>query len=408
MPGAARGAAIRYTRGAFPIPSALLPLPAGSLLQALREAPVTRGLVAANVLVFLLIAGASGALWHLPGAALIAWGSNYGPLTLGAEPWRMLSALFVHGGLLHVGLNMLALWQAGAVVEQLFGRWRFLALYLGAGLLASIASLGWRPEINSVGASGAIFGVIAALLVDLRLRRDLLPRAVFRRMRSGLLSFLGFSLFAGLALPGIDNAAHLGGLVGGALLGYTLAPRPPGGRWPDAPTRLVAALAAGGMALAAWLGTPPPAAPSLPPQAVPALAPPAEGAIRAFAEEERELVLGYGLVQDGVRRGRLSTGEALRIIEDELLPRWDRQIEQLAVAQGAAGEGADWRLPALFDYARLRHDALQALRLAIRTRNSGWLASSKQLQRQADGALLAYRMRAAGEQAGTGDAHPQE
>lgn len=375
--------------------------PSPALIESLRAAPLTRALVAANVLVFVAMAGLSGALWHVPAVTLIGWGANYGPMTLGGQPWRLLSALFIHGGLLHVGLNMLALWQAGEVVEELFGRWRFLALYLGAGLLAGVASLAWRPEVNSVGASGAIFGVFAALLVDLRLRRDLLPRAVFRRMRSGLLSFLAFSLFAGAVLPNIDNAAHLGGLLGGGLLGYALAPRPAGGRWPDLPTRLVASLAAGGLALAAWLGTVPPAPPMALQPPAPVATAPADQAIQAFAAEERELVLGYGLMMDGVQRRRLSTAEAVQTIEDELLPGWNRQLERLAVAQGAGGDGdGDWRLPALIHYARLRHDALQALLLGLRTRSGAWLASSNQLQMQADGALLAYRLRAAQEQGG--------
>jgi membrane associated rhomboid family serine protease len=388
------------------MPGALVEFVSPSVIADLRAAAFSRALVAANLLVFAVTVVGVGALWHLPGPALVAWGSNYGPLTLSSQPWRLLSALFVHGGLIHVGLNMLALWQVGAVVEPLFGRWRFLALYLGAGVLAGIASLWWRPEVNSVGASGAIFGVFAALLVDLRLRRDLLPRAVFRRMRSGLLSFLAFSLFAGLAIPGIDNAAHLGGLAGGALLGYVLAPRLPGARWPDGPTRLVAGLAAASLALGAWLGTTPPA----PPQArqqVPAQRGDPEPVIRAFAAEEQDLTLGYNLVVDGVKRRRLPAGEVARIIEDELLPRWNRQIEQLAVAQGAAGEGAaDWRLPALIHYARLRHDALQALLLAVRTRNSASLTASAELQRQADGALLAYRMGLAREHSGNGTPPP--
>lgn len=363
-----------------------------SLNARLRAAPVTATLVVVNLLVFAWVALQVGALWHTPGAALVAWGSNYGPLTLGAEPWRLFTALFVHGGLFHVGLNMLALAQLGAVVEPLMGRWRFLALYLGAGLLAGVASLGWKPQVNSVGASGAIFGVFAALLVDLRLRRDLLPRAVFRQVRSGLLGFLAFSLFAGLALPGIDNAAHVGGLVGGLLLAYALSPRPPGGRWPDPSTRLVASLAALALALVVWPGSVPPV-PG--PQHATVAAGDPQQAIDAFEAQERELTLGYELVLDGFRRRRLPAAEAARIIEDEILPGWDRQIGRLAVAQGAGGDG---RLPALIHYARLRHEALEALLLAVRMRNVEWLASSIRLQRQADAALLAYHMAQAREQ----------
>lgn len=221
----------------------------------LCAAPVSRVLVAANLLVFAGLAVRIGAIGHLPGVALIPYGSNFGPLTLGGQPWRLLSSLFIHGGVLHLGLNLLALWQVGAVVEPLFGRWRFLLLYLGAGVLAGIASLWWQPQVNSVGASGAIFGIFSALLVDLRLHRDLLPGRLFRRMRTGLLSFLAFSLFAGVVLPGIDNAAHLGGLIGGVLLGYVLAPRSPGSPWPDVTRRALVALAWLALALAAWRGT---------------------------------------------------------------------------------------------------------------------------------------------------------
>jgi membrane associated rhomboid family serine protease len=131
--------------------------------------------------------------------------------------------MFLHGGLLHIGFNMLALWQAGRLVERMFGSARFLALYMIAGVCGSLASVLWNPHVNSVGASGAIFGIIGGLLAFIGRSDSGVPATVGRDLRGSLTGFLLFNIVAGFVYPHTDNAAHLGGLAGGYLAGHLLA-----------------------------------------------------------------------------------------------------------------------------------------------------------------------------------------
>jgi membrane associated rhomboid family serine protease len=159
---------------------------------------------------------------------LVKWGSNLPRLTLGAgEWWRLLSSAFVHGNLLHLAMNMFALWQAGQLVERIFGSARFAGLYLLAGLGGSLGSLLWglltQHPVNSVGASGAIFGIIGGLFAFIGREHSGVPPTVVRDLRGSLAPFLLFNIGAGFLYPHTDNAAHIGGLVGGWLAGHLLA-----------------------------------------------------------------------------------------------------------------------------------------------------------------------------------------
>src|SRR5882672_4329407 len=92
---------------------------------------------------------------------VLAVGADYGPLTLNGEPWRLVSSMFLHFGILHIGMNMLCLWS-GRIVELLYGRLGFVAIYLVAGLAGGVASLARSSAVISAGASGAVFGVFGA------------------------------------------------------------------------------------------------------------------------------------------------------------------------------------------------------------------------------------------------------
>jgi rhomboid protease GluP len=126
-------------------------------------ATVTTVIVAANVLVFAVMAVAGVSLLHPLPASLLKWGGNYGPATLHGEPWRLATSMFVHGGLLHLAMNTWVFWYVGRLVERLLGPLAFSAAYLLAGLAGSIASLAVHPATVSVGASGAIFGLFGVL-----------------------------------------------------------------------------------------------------------------------------------------------------------------------------------------------------------------------------------------------------
>lgn len=143
---------------------------------------------------------------------------------LGGEYYRLLTAMFLHGGLLHLAFNSWALYVLGQEVERLFGTGRFVAIYFISGLAGSVASYALTPS-NSVGASGAIFGLIGALAVFYYASRAVLGQLA-RAQLGSLITVLMINLFIGFSSPGIiDNVAHLGGLLGGAATGVLLAPR---------------------------------------------------------------------------------------------------------------------------------------------------------------------------------------
>lgn len=186
---------------------------------------VTTAILGLNVAVFIGMTLAGVSLSEPTNYQLLAWGANFGPYTLGAQPWRAFTYMFVHGGIMHLAFNMWALWQLGKLAEGVFGRVSFAVLYLLCGLGAAVASLWWHPVTVCVGASGAIFGVAGALLSYLRLKHLALPRQYLRGILSSLGAFVVFNLVIGGFIPFIDNAAHVGGLLTGLLLG-ALLPRP--------------------------------------------------------------------------------------------------------------------------------------------------------------------------------------
>ena len=185
--------------------------------------PVTVALVAANAIVFIatLVAGAE---WITPvGRMQIEWGSNFAPYTTDGEWWRLFTSMFIHFGLPHLVFNMLALGMFGPIVERLYGSVNYLLVYVVAGIGGGLASVAWQPTINSAGASGAIFGVLGALLAAQLRAGDTFPTDILRPLRTTALLFLGASLYAGFKLQGIDNAAHLGGAVSGFMVGLVAA-----------------------------------------------------------------------------------------------------------------------------------------------------------------------------------------
>lgn len=193
-------------------------------LEQLGTRPtVTWVLIALNVLVY-LAAASQGAGWLVAKpAVLIHWGTNFGPLTLAGEWWRLFTSMFVHFGLVHIALNMWVLAALGPRVERLFGSTCYLILYIFAGLCGSLASLWWHPAVNSAGASGAIFGVIGGLLAFAINPATRLPASITTNQRTSAVVFIFYNLMYGFGHQGIDNACHIGGLAGGLMMGWLLA-----------------------------------------------------------------------------------------------------------------------------------------------------------------------------------------
>lgn len=183
-----------------------------------------------NVLIYVLMVLSGVDAFSPSGQALVDWGANYRPVTLEGEAWRLITACFLHVGLIHLVLNMFALVYIGEVLEKLLGTLRFTIAYLLAGLSGSLLSLYWHYNTVAAGASGAIFGMYGVFLA--LLTTSLVERSSRQDLLSSTLGFIGYNLFFGMK-GNIDNAAHLGGLLGGFLVGYVLFPslkRPAGAR----------------------------------------------------------------------------------------------------------------------------------------------------------------------------------
>ncbi|GLB58195.1 rhomboid family intramembrane serine protease [Cytobacillus sp. NCCP-133] len=145
-------------------------------------------------------------------AALIKYGAKFNPLILDGEWWRFFTPIVLHIGLLHLLMNTLALYYLGSAVERVYGNVRFVFIYLSAGFCGTLASFIFSPTL-SAGASGAIFGCFGALLYF----GLIYPKLFFRTMGFNILIVLGINLAFGFTVPGIDNAGHIGGLIGGFL-----------------------------------------------------------------------------------------------------------------------------------------------------------------------------------------------
>jgi membrane associated rhomboid family serine protease len=169
---------------------------------------VTKALVAVNVGVFLLELATGGTINGI-GSTLYNKGFLYGPAVAYGDWWRLITAAFLHYGPIHLGLNMLALWWFGQPLEHTLGRFRFLLLYLVSGLAGSAGALILTPLSPTVGASGAIFGILGAALI--------LERQGSLVFGGQALTMIVINLAFTFAVGGISIGGHIGGLVGGAL-----------------------------------------------------------------------------------------------------------------------------------------------------------------------------------------------
>ena len=202
-----------------------MPVPWASGIDT--SSTVTIAFFAINLIVFVAMA-LEGIAMDPTSQQLIHWGANFGPLTLGGQEWRLLTCVFVHGGLLHIFFNMWCLWDLGAMCEALYGHWTFGAVYLISGVGASLASVWWRPVGVSVGASGAIFGIVGALIASHYLGEFSGPLFAVRARLRSVLVFAGYSLVFGAMSGRTDNAAHIGGLIVGLIFGALIALFAPG------------------------------------------------------------------------------------------------------------------------------------------------------------------------------------
>ncbi len=187
---------------------------------------VTPALLTINIAVFLVMAIMGVSITAPTPADLIHWGADFGPLVTQGQWWRMLTAAFVHVGLLHLAFNMWALLNGGVFVERLFGNTRFFTVCLLSAVGGNLASVAWQPHTVAAGASGAIFGIFGALIAFLLVQHKSIPPAAAASLGRNALAFVGYNVLFGLnPTSHIDMAAHLGGLLTGLLAGCALAYR---------------------------------------------------------------------------------------------------------------------------------------------------------------------------------------
>jgi len=182
---------------------------------------VTPIIVNLNILVFVLMVISGVNFMEPDTASLLKWGANLRSLTLQGEYWRLFTCCFLHIGILHLLFNMYALVYIGLLLEPYLGKTRFAAAYVLTGIVASTASLWMHEQTVSAGASGAIFGMYGVFLA--MLTTNAIDKSVRKAMLTSILVFVGYNLANGIK-GGIDNAAHIGGLVSGLAIGYLFYP----------------------------------------------------------------------------------------------------------------------------------------------------------------------------------------
>jgi membrane associated rhomboid family serine protease len=154
---------------------------------------------------------------------LTYYGGKDNTLIIHGQYWRFVTAIFLHVNALHIGLNMLNLLALGVFLERIMGHLRFLLVYTITGVVSILASFYFMPQELSVGASGAIFGLVGAYTIFVVSHRKAFPRNGLGTL-SWLIFIIGVNLSIGLFVPNVDNYAHLGGLISGFLLGWELMP----------------------------------------------------------------------------------------------------------------------------------------------------------------------------------------
>lgn len=201
------------------------------ILTGWAYAPATYILIGINAVVYLVMSF-SGASWWAPTAQdILHWGANRGVNEiLYGQWWRLLTATFVHVGIVHIGTNMWCLWNLGLLGEPLLGGFGVIAVYVLTGVAGNLLSTAANPLIVGAGASGAVFGIAGILIMLLNSPHLPFPRAELRRLRRSVIYFAVINLAIGastLLYAGgikIDNMAHLGGFLSGLAIGIPLAP----------------------------------------------------------------------------------------------------------------------------------------------------------------------------------------
>jgi hypothetical protein len=274
-------------------------------------------------------------------------------------------------------LNMWALWNIGRLSERLFGHGTLLFLYVASGILASLTSIAWDPSLSSVGASGAIFGVFGSFLAFLSRQRHQIPPTIVRKHWISTAAFVLFNLISGAMQPGIDNAAHVGGLLSGFVLGFILArplDRDDRKHFPVNQGLAAVAFIATVTLAAIWQLKGIGSELTIPEQYV-------RGHSAYVSGETQNLQLWNTLAQRA-GAGLISDAELGQRFERDILPFWQAQKDQLR-KENEALKGPEREYALLVaDFAKLRYEWAMALIDATRSNDSSRAAEAIKLMAQ--------------------------
>ncbi len=325
---------------------------------------VTYSLIAVNVVIFIAMALSGISIIDPTADKISAWGGNFAPYTFGGEPFRLLTCVFVHIGIVHLLFNMYALYSLGIYLEPLLGRWIYLISYLCTGICSSLVSVLWAGnERVSAGASGAIFGLLGIFIVLLSTK--LIDKKMRQALLQSMLVFAGYNLIFGMK-GGVDNAAHIGGLASGLVFGFPLYKAIANPKF----SKLIAAAMIGITILVAGI--------SVIGNKNDTLA--YEEALEAFSTEDESAVSAFNktvALNSNVNNDSLNRFNA-KILEDSVLSRW-KNAEAIILKAGnmkISGLNKE-RYHYLSDYASLRVQQINLL-LSKYKNNGSWDAKRQE------------------------------
>jgi rhomboid protease GluP len=360
-----------------PVHGEAAPALTGLLQTAPARVPVTMVLLASNILIFVAMLYHGASLWHTSTTVPLAWGANFGPATQDGQWWRLGTAMFLHFGVVHLALNMWALWDIGRLLEQVYGRWRYALLYLGAGVFGNLLSLVIQGNhAVSGGASGAIFGLYGALVLFLWRERAQMERGEFRWMFGAASIFIVLALVMGQLISGIDNSAHVGGLISGALLGVALS-RP--WTWNSPRNRYVRQAALGLVLLASvalWTSVPAPSY-RLGEEVR------AREAINRFLLQDRRISQEWESILGKGQEKQLSFDQLAGQIDSAITTEYQESFENLSALHLDTAAPSARTLEILRKYAELRSTASQELSEGLRKRDPAQIRKALETARQA-------------------------
>ena len=331
------------------------------------------------VAIFLAVANVAVFGWELSAGAdamqptagwMMDHGGNFGPLTFDGQQWRLLTSMFLHYGVLHLVMNMIGLLDGGRHVERMYGHAGFVALYLVSGLAGSLAS-GIRGQAVSAGASGAVFGIFGAFGAYLLLHRDRLDRETVSRQARGLMIFLAYNVWFGLAAKGIDLVAHAGGLAAGFVVGIALEIGTDE-KHSTARRALLVAVLGIAIVVGASFAVPKP-----------------NNAMLTFAPIETKLLTRWNELVKEAQSGTLQDDKLADAIETELIPPWHK-------AHSDYERDAEGPLRAdMLDYMQAREDGWAMIVKGLRAHDNE--IAKQGMARFAEADAIVARMKLANE-----------